>query len=48
MSRRATALPIDVHLMVENPEQLLEPFANGRGQPPDRPRGNLPGRGQHS
>jgi len=25
--RRVTALPIDVHLMVENPEQLLEPFA---------------------
>ena len=25
--RRATRLPIDVHLMVENPESLLEPFA---------------------
>ena len=26
--RRVTSLPVDVHLMVENPEQLLEPFAN--------------------
>jgi ribulose-phosphate 3-epimerase len=25
--RRTTQLPIDVHLMVENPESLLEPFA---------------------
>ncbi|MBN2386865.1 MAG: ribulose-phosphate 3-epimerase [Anaerolineales bacterium] len=25
--RRATSLPIDVHLMVSNPGQLLEPFA---------------------
>jgi ribulose-phosphate 3-epimerase len=26
--RRVTSLPIDVHLMVENPEELLEPFAS--------------------
>ena len=26
--RRATALPLDVHLMVESPERLLEAFAN--------------------
>jgi ribulose-phosphate 3-epimerase len=25
--RRCTSLPIDVHLMVDNPENLLEPFA---------------------
>jgi ribulose-phosphate 3-epimerase len=25
--RRATALPLDVHLMIEDPENLLEPFA---------------------
>jgi ribulose-phosphate 3-epimerase len=25
--RRVTSLPLDVHLMVEKPEQLLEPFA---------------------
>lgn len=25
--RRATQLPLDVHLMIENPESLLEPFA---------------------
>ena len=25
--RRVTGLPIDVHLMVENPEELVEPFA---------------------
>jgi ribulose-phosphate 3-epimerase len=25
--RRATSLPIDVHLMIDNPEALLEPFA---------------------
>ncbi len=25
--RRVTSLPIDVHLMVENPESLVEPFA---------------------
>lgn len=24
--RRATSLPLDVHLMIENPERLLEPF----------------------
>jgi ribulose-phosphate 3-epimerase len=25
--RRATSLPLDVHLMIESPERLLEPFA---------------------
>ena len=41
--RRSTSLPLDVHLMIEHPENLLKDFASSRGKLPDRSCGSLPG-----
>ena len=45
--RRATRLPLDVHLMVEHPETLLAP-SRSRRRRPDRPRRGLSAPLSHS
>ncbi len=39
--RRATSLPVDVHLMIEEPERHLEVFADAGVDRPDGARGDL-------
>ena len=40
--KRATKLPLDVHLMIANPDQYLEAFAKAGANQFHRPRGDLP------
>ncbi len=45
--RRVTQLPLDVHLMVESPENLLEAFAQAGCHQPHCSCGNLPQSAPH-
>ena len=40
--RKATDLPLDCHLMIENPDLFIPEFADGRGQLDISPSGSLP------
>ena len=46
--RRATALPLDVHLMIEAPERSLADFAARRRRPHRRARRDLPAPAPHA